>query len=95
MNFSLNGLRFLMLAIGIGVSSAAFLVAHQDFYPLDPGGDLSAAQNILASQDLQDMIKDRIGREWNTDIEHAGQVVPSLDLWVGRHELLYSRIFNS
>ena len=49
MNFSLNGLRFLMLAIGVGVSSAAFLVAHQDFYPLDPGGDLSAAQNILAS----------------------------------------------
>ncbi len=28
-------------------------------------------------------------------VEDAGQGVPALDLWVGRHELLYSRIFNS
>ncbi|KAJ5902539.1 hypothetical protein N7495_003067 [Penicillium taxi] len=53
------------------------------------------AQNILASQVLQDMILERIEREWNTAVEEAGQVVPALDLWVGRHELLYSRIFNS
>jgi len=33
--------------------------------------------------------------EWETEPEDAGQVVPVLDLWVGRHELLYSRIFNS
>lgn len=53
------------------------------------------AQNILASQSLQDTIMSRIEREWNTEPEEAGQVVPALDLWVGRHELLYSRIFNS
>ncbi|KAL5334801.1 hypothetical protein BJX70DRAFT_347753 [Aspergillus crustosus] len=53
------------------------------------------AQSLLASKDLQDMIAERIELEWNTAIEDAGQVVPPLDLWVGRHELLYSRIFNS
>ncbi|KAE8155874.1 hypothetical protein BDV40DRAFT_293978 [Aspergillus tamarii] len=53
------------------------------------------AQAILASRDLQDMIMKRIDREWDTPVEDAGQVVPPLDLWVGRHELLYSRIFNS
>lgn len=53
------------------------------------------AQNVLASKHLQDMIADRIDREWDTPVEDAGQVVPPLDLWVGRHELLYSRIFNS
>ena len=53
------------------------------------------AQNILASQNLQDTVMARIKREWNTQVEEAGQVVPALDLWVGRHELLYSRIFNS
>ncbi|KAJ5109839.1 Urease accessory protein UreF [Penicillium argentinense] len=53
------------------------------------------AQNILASQSLQDTIMARIEREWNTEPEEAGQVVPALDLWIGRHELLYSRIFNS
>lgn len=53
------------------------------------------AQTILASTHLQSLIMERIGREWDTRVEDAGQVVPPLDLWVGRHELLYSRIFNS
>ncbi|KAL3480681.1 hypothetical protein BJX99DRAFT_6362 [Aspergillus californicus] len=53
------------------------------------------AQSVLASKDLQDMIAERVNREWDTAVEDAGQVVPPLDLWVGRHELLYSRIFNS
>ncbi|KAL4999068.1 hypothetical protein BDV10DRAFT_61298 [Aspergillus recurvatus] len=53
------------------------------------------AQSVLASKDLQDMITERIDRDWHTAVEDAGQVVPPLDLWVGRHELLYSRIFNS
>ena len=53
------------------------------------------AQHILASKNLQDIIMARIKREWNTEVEEAGQVVPALDLWMGRHELLYSRIFNS
>lgn len=53
------------------------------------------AQNVLASESLQKTIIGRIEREWNTKPEDAGQVVPVLDIWVGRHELLYSRIFNS
>ncbi|KAE8145865.1 hypothetical protein BDV25DRAFT_163696 [Aspergillus avenaceus] len=53
------------------------------------------AQAVLASQGLQDLITARIDREWDTPVEDAGQIVPPLDLWVGRHELLYSRIFNS
>lgn len=53
------------------------------------------AQTILASSHLQDLIMERIEREWETRVEDAGQVVPPLDLWIGRHELLYSRIFNS
>lgn len=53
------------------------------------------AQSVLASKDLQDMIFYWIEREWNTAVENAGQRVPALDLWAGRHELLYSRIFNS
>jgi urease accessory protein len=36
-----------------------------------------------------------IDREWMTPIEEAGQTVPAMDLWIGRHEILYSRIFNS
>ncbi|RAH70912.1 urease accessory protein UreF [Aspergillus aculeatinus CBS 121060] len=53
------------------------------------------AQSVLASRRLQDMITERIDKEWDTPVEDAGQIVPPLDLWVGRHELLYSRIFNS
>ncbi|CAG8073742.1 unnamed protein product [Penicillium nalgiovense] len=53
------------------------------------------AQLILASQRVQETIGHRIEREWDTPVDRAGQLVPTLDLWVGRHELLYSRIFNS
>ncbi|KAH8689637.1 hypothetical protein BGW36DRAFT_401961 [Talaromyces proteolyticus] len=53
------------------------------------------AQSILASEDLCDLINERIAYEYDTKTEDAGQVAPVLDLWVGRHELLYSRIFNS
>lgn len=53
------------------------------------------AQGVLASKALQEAIVQLIEMEWKTEPEDAGQVVPVLDLWVGRHELLYSRIFNS
>lgn len=53
------------------------------------------AQEVLASRALQDMIVQRIEHEWEIEPEDAGQVVPVMDLWLGRHELLYSRIFNS
>ena len=53
------------------------------------------AQGLLASDWLQDAIKEGMRKNWETPVEEAGQSVPVLDLWVGRHELLYSRIFNS
>ena len=53
------------------------------------------AQKVLASPEVQGMITAMIEREWNTPIEEAGQSVPVMDLWFGRHEVLYSRIFNS
>ncbi|ETN45537.1 uncharacterized protein HMPREF1541_09369 [Cyphellophora europaea CBS 101466] len=53
------------------------------------------SNSILASQSLQDLVKESLELVWFLQPEDAGQVVPSLDLWVGRHEMLYSRIFNS
>ncbi|KAK2811783.1 hypothetical protein FQN50_001821 [Emmonsiellopsis sp. PD_5] len=53
------------------------------------------AQGVLASRWLQDVIAERVRGQWGVGVEEAGQVVPAVDLWVGRHELLYSRIFNS
>lgn len=53
------------------------------------------AQKLLASVDVQCKIQKVIDLEWHTKIEDAGQSVPMMDLWMGRHEMLYSRIFNS
>lgn len=53
------------------------------------------AQRVLASSEVMGMIAAAIEREWDTPVEEAGQSVPVMDLWVGRHEVLYSRIFNS
>ncbi|PTD05903.1 putative urease accessory protein UreF-like protein [Fusarium culmorum] len=53
------------------------------------------AQKVLAGQQVQRLIDDMIDREWMTPVEEAGQTVPAMDLWIGRHEILYSRIFNS
>lgn len=54
-----------------------------------------AAQKILASAQVQEGIREVVDREWDTNVGNAGQSVPVMDLWVGRHEMLYSRIFNS
>ncbi|RDA82918.1 hypothetical protein CP532_6066 [Ophiocordyceps camponoti-leonardi (nom. inval.)] len=53
------------------------------------------AQRVLAADQLRRFIDALIEREWQTPVECAGQSVPVMDLWIGRHELLYSRIFNS
>lgn len=53
------------------------------------------AQRILAGSEVQTYLDSTIEREWDTPVEEAGQSVPVMDLWIGRHELLYSRIFNS
>ncbi|KAH6850742.1 hypothetical protein B0I37DRAFT_444722 [Chaetomium sp. MPI-CAGE-AT-0009] len=53
------------------------------------------AQKTLASGAVQGLVAAAVEREWATRVEEAGQGVPVMDLWVGRHEVLYSRIFNS
>lgn len=53
------------------------------------------AQAVLASAELQDRIRGLVDEGWDKTVEEAGQSVPVMDLWVGRHEKLYSRIFNS
>nr|POE76137.1 putative urease accessory protein uref-like [Quercus suber] len=65
------------------------------------------AQAVLASERLQGWIRGSIEREsgvrkgengvWERRcvVETAAVTVPIMDLWMGRHELLYSRIFNS
>lgn len=53
------------------------------------------AQRLLAGSGVMGMIAAAVDREWDTPVEEAGQSVPVMDLWVGRHEVLYSRIFNS
>ncbi|KAF2790279.1 hypothetical protein K505DRAFT_311726 [Melanomma pulvis-pyrius CBS 109.77] len=53
------------------------------------------AQSVLAGAELQKRIRGLVEEGWNKKVEDAGQSVPVMDLWVGRHEKLYSRIFNS
>ncbi|KAL8710933.1 MAG: hypothetical protein Q9220_004532 [cf. Caloplaca sp. 1 TL-2023] len=53
------------------------------------------AQAVLGSRLLRGELEALMRRYWDTKVEEAGQCVPGMDLWVGRHELLYSRIFNS
>ncbi|KAJ9642831.1 hypothetical protein H2199_004352 [Coniosporium tulheliwenetii] len=53
------------------------------------------AQAVLASGELREKIKVLVQEMWDTKVEDAGQSVPVMDVWVGRHEMLYSRIFNS
>ena len=54
-----------------------------------------AAQGLLGSVWLRDVIEEAMKIEWEKPIHEAGQSVVMLDVWIGRHELLYSRIFNS
>lgn len=53
------------------------------------------SQSILASARLKAWIDEFIKREGDQKAENAAVTAPVMDLWMGRHELLYSRIFNS
>lgn len=53
------------------------------------------SQAVLASSKLQLSINQSIDREKDNQVGDAAVTVPTMDLWMGRHELLYSRIFNS
>lgn len=53
------------------------------------------AQTVLAGYWLRQVIPRFLDENWEVPVEDAGQGVPMMDLWIGRHEMLYSRIFNS
>nr|OQO25077.1 hypothetical protein B0A51_06357 [Rachicladosporium sp. CCFEE 5018] len=53
------------------------------------------SQSVLASESLQVHIKFLNDRYGAVKAEDAAVSVPTMDVWMGRHELLYSRIFNS
>ncbi|KAK5111246.1 hypothetical protein LTR62_005274 [Meristemomyces frigidus] len=59
------------------------------------------SQAILAGTKLQGWLKGYVAREGRDEgcmrggVEEAAVTIPVMDLWMGRHELLYSRIFNS
>ncbi|KXJ93034.1 hypothetical protein Micbo1qcDRAFT_160940, partial [Microdochium bolleyi] len=52
------------------------------------------AQKILAGAEIRGLLPALVAREWDTPVEEAGQSSPVVDLWIGRHEILYSRVFN-
>lgn len=53
------------------------------------------SQATLASAALQKHINELIVKHKSDRAVDAAVCVPAMDLWMGRHELLYSRIFNS
>lgn len=53
------------------------------------------AQRILAAPETLEVVQRAQETGLRVGVEEAGQTVPILDLYQGRHELLYSRVFNS
>ncbi|KAF3925671.1 hypothetical protein ABW21_db0209054 [Orbilia brochopaga] len=53
------------------------------------------AQQILAAPETRALVLAAVERGRDMPVEEAGQSVPALDMWQGRHEKLYTRIFNS
>lgn len=55
------------------------------------------SQGLLASEWLKAQVERLVRNQMisQTGPKDAGQAVPILDIWSGRHELVYSRIFNS
>ncbi|RMX71589.1 hypothetical protein D0869_15481 [Hortaea werneckii] len=53
------------------------------------------AQAFLASGWLQEILIGALDEEWETRVEEAGQSVPLMDIWMGLHDKLYSRVFNA
>lgn len=89
------------LVLGVPLSEAAYLFLFSHARTVMSAAVRASvmgpyqAQALLASAELQDRIRGLVGEGWERRTEDAGQCVPVMDLWVGRHEKLYSRIFNS
>lgn len=89
------------VTLGLGIEEAGYVFLFNHAKAVISAGVRASvmgpyqAQALLAGEPLQNLVKQSLERVWTTRPEDAGQTVPAMDLWVGRHELLYSRIFNS
>ena len=89
------------LALGLGSEETAYLFLLNHAKALLSAAVRASAigpyqsQAILASGKMQSCIRTNIGRYGAGGAEDATVTVPTMDIWMGRHELLYSRIFNS
>jgi urease accessory protein len=52
------------------------------------------AQTILATSQTRQLLHDVLNEVRNLDVEDAGQTWALLDIYQGRQEILYSRVFN-
>lgn len=53
------------------------------------------SQGVLIREDTQRLIQTAIIEGYARLKDEVGQITPPLDIYQGRHELLYSRVFNS
>ncbi|KAK0944102.1 hypothetical protein LTR29_004442 [Friedmanniomyces endolithicus] len=89
------------LALGLSAAETAYLFLLNHAKALLSAGVRASvlgpyqSQAVLASESLQRCIRSCIEREGERKVDETGVTVPVMDLWMGRHELLYSRIFNS
>ncbi|KAF1813315.1 hypothetical protein P152DRAFT_314521 [Eremomyces bilateralis CBS 781.70] len=87
--------------LGLPLRTAAYLYLFSHARTVTSAGVRAGALGPYQAQEILvgGAVSERIGRlideGWDRRVEDAGQSVPAVDLWVGRHELLYSRIFNS
>jgi urease accessory protein len=52
------------------------------------------AQTILAASSTRKLLRDTLDEVRDLDVEDAGQTWALLDVYQGRQEILYSRVFN-
>jgi len=52
------------------------------------------AQSILAASATRKLLRDTLDDVRDLDVEDAGQTWALLDVYQGRQEILYSRVFN-
>lgn len=93
------GLVGRVLKIDIERLSYAFLQSHAKAV-LSAAVRLSLvgpyeSTHLLASNDTRAAIRKCIAENLDRDVSSAGQTFSMIDLWQGRHELLYSRIFSA
>lgn len=88
-------------AFGLGVGEAArvFTVGFVKSL-VSAGVRLGVAgpywsHGVLVDEGVVKGIEECVRRGEEREVDEVGQGVPAWDLWQGRHEVLYSRVFNS